>query len=105
MKKTILLGAMLCVLQLPGMVAIAAAAPATPKATPKATQLQQLQPININQADLAQLMQIKGIGKQLAARIIAYRKANGPFQSIQDLSKVHGVGTRLLAREGHKLSI
>jgi competence protein ComEA len=48
--------------------------------------------ININTATVAQFEQLPGIGAVMAARIFAYRKANGPFATIEDLTKVSGMG-------------
>ncbi|MGW8194017.1 MAG: ComEA family DNA-binding protein [Desulforhopalus sp.] len=50
------------------------------------------QPVKINYADREMLMTVKGIGPSLASRIIAYRKSSGPFQNIEDLLNVKGVG-------------
>ena len=48
--------------------------------------------ININTATVAQLEQLPGIGAVMAARIFAYRKAHGAFATIDDLTKVSGLG-------------
>lgn len=48
--------------------------------------------IDVNTATLAQLEEIPGVGPVMAARILAYVKANGPFAAITDLSKVSGIG-------------
>lgn len=53
--------------------------------------------ININTATKAELVSLEGIGEVLADRIIEYRETNGPFQSPQDLLKVHGIGEGKLA--------
>ncbi|MBW1985978.1 MAG: helix-hairpin-helix domain-containing protein [Deltaproteobacteria bacterium] len=37
-----------------------------------------------------------GIGPVLAARIIQYRETNGPFNQIEELSKVNGIGPKNL---------
>ncbi len=55
-------------------------------------------PIDVNRADSEQLQQLRGIGPVLAKKIIDYRTKNGYFQTIQDLTNVHGIGPRLLAR-------
>lgn len=55
-------------------------------------------PIDVNRAGSEQLQQLRGIGPVLAKKIIDYRTKNGYFQTIQDLTNVHGIGPRLLAR-------
>ena len=49
-------------------------------------------PININQAPMEELQQIKGIGPVLAGRIVAAR----PFSTMEDLLRVEGIGEGLL---------
>ena len=49
-------------------------------------------PLDLNQASSKQLQQISRIGPVTAARIIA----NRPFQSIQDLIKIPGIGPKTL---------
>ena len=55
------------------------------------------QPIAINQADLATLTTIPGIGPKLAAGIIAQRAANGGFHHPDDLRQVKGIGEKKAA--------
>ncbi|MEG6520751.1 ComEA family DNA-binding protein [Desulfotomaculum sp. 1211_IL3151] len=50
--------------------------------------------ININTASLAELDTLPGIGPALADRIIQHREANGPFQTIEDLKSVSGIGDK-----------
>lgn len=55
--------------------------------------------ININTADVSTLTkEMTGIGKTRAEAIVAYRQKNGPFQSIDDLIKVTGIGNRTVER-------
>ena len=44
--------------------------------------------VNINSADEAELMSVKGIGKAKAKAIVEYRQKNGPFKSVDDLTKI-----------------
>ena len=48
--------------------------------------------IDINTATAAELQDFPGVGKSTAEKIIAYREANGPFASCDDLTKVKGIG-------------
>jgi hypothetical protein len=53
--------------------------------------------IDLNRASSAQLEKLPGIGKVLSAEIIADRNANGAFQSVEDLSRINGISSRLIA--------
>ena len=56
-------------------------------------------PVNINNADAETLANnLSGIGQTKAEAIVAYRKANGPFESPEDLIMVKGIGHGLLVR-------
>ncbi len=54
--------------------------------------------ININTAGKSQLETLPGIGSVKAQDIISYREKNGPFQSIEELTKVSGIGEKTLER-------
>lgn len=54
--------------------------------------------IDLNTADAPTLETIPGIGPAKAEAIIAYRQANGPFQSIQELDNVTGIGAKTVTR-------
>ena len=47
--------------------------------------------INVNTADKAALMTLKGIGESRAEDIIRYREQNGGFQKIEDIMNVSGI--------------
>lgn len=47
--------------------------------------------VNINTADIAQLCTLSGIGESRARDIIAYREANGAFQSTEEIMNVSGI--------------
>ncbi len=48
--------------------------------------------VSINNGSLEELMTIKGIGESKARSIIEYREKNGKFNSIEDITKVSGIG-------------
>jgi len=50
--------------------------------------------ININTASVEELTQLKGVGPNHAAKIIAFREKNGPFKNPEDLIQVTGIGPR-----------
>lgn len=49
-------------------------------------------PVNINTATQEELEALPGIGPALAERIVAYRQENGPFEQIEDIQNVSGIG-------------
>ena len=51
--------------------------------------------ININTTTAEELVQLKKIGQKTAAKIVAYREANGPFEKPEDIMKVKGVGEKI----------
>lgn len=51
--------------------------------------------VNINTASKDELATLKGIGAKKAEAIVDYRTKHGKFQSIEDLKKVNGIGTKL----------
>lgn len=48
--------------------------------------------IDLNAADTYDLDQLPGIGPAKAEAILAYREEHGPFQSVDDLLSVSGIG-------------
>jgi competence protein ComEA len=54
-------------------------------------------PVNVNKASAEEISEaLKGIGMKRAAAIVKYRKANGAFSSINDLTKVKGIGQKTI---------
>ncbi len=56
------------------------------------------EPVDLNRANEAALQGLPGLDAMQAKAIVAYRKQHGPFQSVEDLSKVPGLGEKLLAQ-------
>ena len=63
------------------------------------------EPVNINTADAQALAEaITGVGLKRAEAIISYRDQNGPFESVDDLVQVPGVGEKTLERSRERLT-
>lgn len=54
--------------------------------------------VNVNQADWPELMQLPGVGRTLAERLVAEREERGEFRSVEELTRVEGIGPRTLDR-------
>ena len=54
--------------------------------------------VNLNTASVQELIELPGIGEVLAARIVAYREEHGPFQSLDALKQVSGIGDKLVEK-------
>jgi len=53
--------------------------------------------VNINTADKETLMTaIKGVGEKRAEAIITYREQHGPFESVDELAEVGGIGQAIV---------
>ena len=50
--------------------------------------------VNINTADIRELMTLPGIGQVIAGNIIAHRERNGNFRQIEDIKNVTRIGER-----------
>jgi len=51
------------------------------------------------------LEKITGVGPVIAQRIIDYRQANGPFQIIEDIKKVNGIGDKTFEKMKAEITI
>ena len=63
-------------------------------------------PVDINSADAATLAQtLKGVGPAKAEAIVAFREANGPFRSVEELTEVKGIGEKLLEQNRDRITV
>jgi len=61
--------------------------------------------ININTADIETLASLNGIGQSKAEAIVAYREANGPFQTADELVNVKGIGEVTVEKNADSLTV
>lgn len=57
--------------------------------------------VDLNTADAPALESLDGIGPALAERILAFRESSGPFESVDDLDAVPGIGPSLVEKARH----
>ena len=61
--------------------------------------------VDINKANEKEFSTLSGIGAKKASEIVAFRKANGCFKSIEDLAKVKGIGKKTVEKNRKNLTI
>lgn len=61
--------------------------------------------VNINTADVTQLMQLNGIGQSRAEAIVAYREQCGRFTQIEDIQMVTGIKAGLYEKIKDKITV
>ncbi len=50
--------------------------------------------LDINRASVQELQALPGIGEVLAQRVVEYRRAHGPFRTVEGLQNVKGIGPK-----------
>lgn len=61
--------------------------------------------ININTAELEQLMKLSGIGESRAKAIITYRTEHGAFSTIEEIKNVSGIGDAIFSHMKDQITI
>jgi competence protein ComEA len=62
--------------------------------------------VNINSADAAELSRVlSGVGEARAEAIVRYRDTYGPFETLEELSAVSGIGEATLARNRERITL
>lgn len=54
--------------------------------------------LDVNSASWVEWLQLEGIGETLARRIVAERETGGAFTSVDDLTRVRGIGPKTVER-------
>lgn len=61
--------------------------------------------VNINQADINELMSLVGIGESTAEKIIEYRNLNGNFKKKEEIKNVSGIGESKYSKIKDKITV
>lgn len=61
--------------------------------------------VNINTADISELMQLEEIGKKKAEAIIEYREKNGRFRTPEEITNVGGIGEKILQKNINRIIV
>lgn len=89
----------------------AAEAPITPGgAAPDTARVGEAQsdgagPVDLNRCEAAELERLPGLGPVKARRVIEWRETHGPFETVEDLTKVRGIGPKTLGRLRSRLTV
>lgn len=62
-------------------------------------------PVNINTADVKELMKLEGVGRKVAEKIVEYREQHGRFQKPDEIRKVEGIGSGLWERNRARIVV
>jgi competence protein ComEA len=82
-----------------------AADPGPPRALADEERLLLGLPLDLNRAGPRALAFVPGLSRSLAAAVVADRAARGPFEAVDELVRVHGVGPKRLARARPALAV
>lgn len=64
-----------------------------------ATGLAHANPVNVNTASAAEIAEaLSGVGKSKAEAIVKERETNGPYKSLDDLTRVKGIGPTTISK-------
>jgi competence protein ComEA len=64
------------------------------------------EPVDINKATAAEIAtSLNGVGPSKAEAIVAYREANGPFVSVDQLTDVKGIGAATVEKNRTQIII
>lgn len=61
--------------------------------------------VDINTATTQELVGLQGIGPVKAQAIIEYRQKNGQFKATKDLTKVKGIGPKIMEKLGNDITV
>jgi competence protein ComEA len=77
----------------------------TERAVTQEEVLGDLVPVRLNTATEDELTALPGIGEALAHRIVEYREENGPFDTIEEIMEVSGIGEGKFAEIRERITV
>ena len=86
-------------------VSLTALSPATVSASETPAATVPAETINLNHATAEELQALTGVGPALSERIVLYRNEHGPFQSVDQLTEVKGLGQAKLAKFKERVTV
>jgi competence protein ComEA len=72
---------------------------------PEVGEEEEPQKIDLNRAEAWLLEALPGIGETKAKAIVVYRRQNGPFQNINEIIKVEGIGATTYEQIKHLITV
>ena len=61
--------------------------------------------VNLNNATVAQIASLPGIGPKTAELVVQYRTKNGPFKKIEEIMNVRGIGEKSFLKIKDRLTV
>ena len=61
--------------------------------------------VNLNTATAEQLQELTGVGPVLAERIVEFRTENGPFERVEDITKVQGIAEKVFSDNAGRMTV
>ncbi|OUR76776.1 competence protein ComE [Colwellia psychrerythraea] len=105
LKKTFSALTLGVILLVNSSIGFAKEASVTQAAQGQSAQSAKQQVVNLNKSTLEQLVTLKGVGHSKAQAIIVYRQQVGAFKSVNELTKVSGIGEKIVSENKARLSI
>lgn len=61
--------------------------------------------VDINKADVKEMSTLSNIGEKKAQDIVTYRETHGDFKSVDELTKVKGIGAATIEKNRERLFV
>ncbi len=61
--------------------------------------------VNINNATASEFLELNGVGKAKAHKIVMYREINGCFEDVNELARIEGISKKIIAINRGELAL